>query len=249
MNQNSWRSYRIGAAVLLLSAGAFAASHRNGPMLLEDQTANLNDFYLFRSYENGRSDHVVMSMSVQGFQNPDNGPSYYKFSDSVAYRFNINNQRGLDGRPDFIVDFAFNTTLRPNPTFVSYFGTIKSIDDPGIFLYQTYTVIIRNQTTGQTTYISTDKNGHALSVAPPNLGPKSTPNYEATLGQPSVFTLSNGWRVFAGPRDDAFFFDSGATFDTLNFRAPAPILSGVADTGPGPQYPTLSTVSRVTTSA
>ena len=30
--------------------------------------------------------------------------------------------------------------LRPNPTFVSYFGTIKSIDDPGIFLYQTYTV-------------------------------------------------------------------------------------------------------------
>jgi hypothetical protein len=237
MHQNNRRSYRIGAAVLLLSAGAFAASHRNGPMLLEDQTANLNDFYLFRSYENGRSDHVVMSMSAQGFQNPDNGPSYYKFSDSVAYRFNINNQRGLDGRPDLIVDFAFNTTLRPNPTFVSYFGTIKSIDDPGIFLYQTYTVIVRNQTTGQTTYFSTDKNGHALSVAPPNLGSKSTPNYEATLGQPSVFTLSNGWRVFAGPRDDAFFFDSGATFDTLNFRAPAPILTGAADTGTGPQYP------------
>jgi Domain of unknown function (DUF4331) len=237
MNQNSWRSYRISAAVLLLSAGAFGASHRNGPMLLEDQTANLNDFYLFRSYESGRSDHVVMSMSAQGFQNPDNGPSYYKFSDNVAYRFNINNQRGLDGRPDLIVDFSFTTTLRPNPTFVSYFGTIKSIDDPGIFLYQTYTVIIRNQTTGQTTYISTDMNGHALSVAPPNLGPKSTPNYEATLGQPSVFTLSNGWRVFAGPRDDAFFFDSGATFDTLNFRSPAPVLTGSADTGAGQQYP------------
>ena len=30
---------------------AFAASHRNGPLLLEDQTANLNDFYIFRSYE------------------------------------------------------------------------------------------------------------------------------------------------------------------------------------------------------
>ena len=25
-------------------------------------------------------------------------------------------------------------------------------------------------------------------------------------------------RVFAGPRDDAFYFDSGATFDTLNLR-------------------------------
>jgi len=237
MNQNIRRLHRFGSTLLLLGANAFAASHRNGPMLLEDQTANLNDFYLFRSYENGKSDRVVMSMSAQGFQNPDNGPSYYKFSDNVAYRFNINNQRGLDGNPDLIVDFAFHTELRPNSTFVSYFGTIKSIDDPGIFLYQTYTVIIRNLTTGKTTYISADQNGHALSVAPPNIGPKSTPNYEATLGQPSVFTLSNGWRVFAGPRDDAFYFDSGATFDTLNFRAPAPVLSGAADTGTGGQYP------------
>ena len=44
-------------------------------------------------------------------------------------------------------------------------------------------------------------------------------------------------RVFAGPRDDAFYFDSGATFDYLNFRAPAPVLSGIADTGPGAAFP------------
>ncbi len=229
--------YRLAAVALLLGSCAFAASHRNGPLLLEDQTANLNDFYIFRSYESGRSNNVVMSMSVQGFQNPDNGPSYYKFSDSVLYRFNINNQRGLDGRPDLIVDVQFQTQLRPNPTFVSYFGTLKSIDDPGIFLYQTYTVIIRNANTGETTYITTDAKGHPLSVAPPNMGPKSTPAYESTLGQPSVFTLANGWRVFAGPRDDAFYFDSGATFDTLNFRSPAPVLTGSADTGAGAAYP------------
>jgi hypothetical protein len=233
----SLSTFRRWTGLFLLGASAFAASHRNGPLLLEDQTANLNDFYLFRSYETGRSDRLVMSMSAQGFQNPDNGPSYYKFSDSVLYRFNINNQRGLDGRPDIIVDFNFHTELRPNPTFVSYFGTIKSIDDPGIFLYQTYTVVVRNVSTGETTVYSTDKNGHALSVAPPNMGPKSTPNYEATLGQPSVFTLANGWRVFAGPRDDAFYFDSAATFDTLNFRSPAPVLSGSADTGNGDKYP------------
>jgi hypothetical protein len=231
------RPNRIAAALLLLGTAAFAASHRNGPLLLEDQTANLNDFYLFRSYETGRSNYVVMSMSAQGFQNPDNGPSYYKFSDSVLYRFNINNQRGLDGNPDMTVDFAFNTTLRSNPTFVSYFGALKGIDDPGILLYQTYTVVVRNVDTGQVTVFNKDVNGHALSVAPPNLGPKSTPTYEATFGQPSVFTLSNGWRVFAGPRDDAFYFDSGATFDTLNFRAPAPVLSGTADTGTGAAYP------------
>jgi uncharacterized protein DUF4331 len=225
-------------AGLLALGAAFAASHRNGPLLLEDQTANLNDFYVFRSYETGKSDRLVMSMSAQGFQNPDNGPSYYKFSTSVLYRFNINNSRGLDGAPDLQIDFQFSDTYRTNPTFVSYFGKISSIDSPGIFLYETYVVIIRDLKQNKVVAVyDKDANGHALSVAPPNLGPNSTPGYEKNLGAPSVFTLANGMRVFAGPRDDAFYFDSGATFDTLNFRAPAPVLSGSADQGQGPAAP------------
>ncbi len=228
---------RFCAAALLASTAAFAASHRNGPLLLEDQTANLNDFYIFRSWEDGRTDRVVMSMSAQGFQNPDNGPSYYKFSDSVLYRFNINNSRELDGNPDIQIDVRFNTQLRPNQTFLSYFGVIDSIDSPGILLYQTYTVTVRNLRTGRELNYAYDKRGHPLTVAPPNQGPKATPDYEEKLGQPSVFELQNGMRVFAGPRDDAFYFDSGATFDFLNFRAPAPVLSGAADAAPGPAYP------------
>ncbi len=221
----------------MVSAVAFAASHRNGPLLLEDQTANLNDFYIFRSWEDGRTDRVVMSMSAQGFQNPDNGPSYYKFSDSVLYRFNVNNSRGLDGNPDMQIDVRFNTTLRPNQTFLSYFGVIDSIDSAGILLYQTYTVTVRDLNAGTENTYTTDIHGHALSVAPPNMGPKATPDYEDKLGKPSVFELSNGMRVFAGPRDDAFYFDSAATFDFLNFRAPAPVLAGAADMGSGAAYP------------
>src|SRR6202051_4454015 len=113
-------------AASLTIAATFAASHRNGPLLLEDQTANLNDFYIFRSYEQGKSNNLVMSMSAQGFQNPDNGPSYYKFSDSVLYRFNVNNSRGLDGNQDLLIDFQFKTTLRSNNTFLSYFGVIDN---------------------------------------------------------------------------------------------------------------------------
>ena len=44
-------------------------------------------------------------------------------------------------------------------------------------------------------------------------------------------------RVFAGPRDDAFYLDSAATFDTLNFRAPAPVLSGSPIRGRVPPPP------------
>src|SRR5262245_52268711 len=227
---------RSCGAVLLLAVAAFAASHRNGPLLLEDQTANLNDLYVFRSWESGRTDRVVMSMSVQGFQNPDNGPSYYKFSDSVLYRFNINNSRSLDGNPDLQVDFLFKDTYRDNPTFVSYFGKIDNIDSTNILLRESYTVVIRDLKRNAVVTYSKDRGGHDLLVAPPNLGSKSTPNYEDNLGKPSVFELPNGWRVFAGPRDDAFYFDSAATFDTLNFRAPAPVLTG-ADSGQGAAAP------------
>src|SRR5580693_7183391 len=233
MRVNAFRA----AAVLLMASGAFAASHRNGPLLLEDQTANLNDFYMFRSWEQGHTNSVVMSMSVQGFQNPDNGPSYYKFSNSVLYRFNVNNARGLDGNPDMQIDFVFVDKIAPNAPFVSYLGQITSIDDPGIFLKETYVVVIRDLANNTAQAFYTDVNGHQLSVAPPNTGPKGTPNYEQNLGQASVFTLSNGMRVFAGPRDDAFYFDSGATFDYLNFRSPAPVLSGSADMGQGAAYP------------
>jgi len=230
-------SFVAAASALLMATGAFAASHRNGPLLLEDQTANLNDFYIFRSWEQGHTNSVVMSMSVQGFQNPDNGPSYYKFSNSVLYRFNVNNSRGLDGNPDMQIDFVFVDTIAPDAPFVSYFGQITSIDDPGIFLKENYVVVLRNLATNTATFFDTDVNGHLLSVAPPNTGPKGTPSYETNLGQPSIFTLANGMRVFAGPRDDAFYFDSGATFDYLNFRTPAPVLAGAADTGQGAAYP------------
>ncbi len=92
-----------------------------------------------------------MSMSTQGFQNPDNGPSYYKFSDSVLYRFNINNQRGLDGNPDLggrlhFQHHAAARTIRFCPTW----ARSSRSTDPGIMLYQTYTVIVRNYDTGET---------------------------------------------------------------------------------------------------
>jgi hypothetical protein len=56
--------------------------------------------------------------------------------------------------------------------------------------------------------------GRDLPVAPANVGERSTPNYEANLGQPAVRQLGDtGIKVFAGPRDDPFFADLGKIFD------------------------------------
>ena len=56
-----------------------------------------------------------------------------------------------------------------------------------------------------------------LQVAPANIGPRSTPNYDA-LADAATYKLPNGVKVFAGPRDDPFFVDLGSIFDLGGLR-------------------------------
>jgi hypothetical protein len=68
--------------------------------------------------------------------------------------------------------------------------------------------------------------GRNLVAVPSNVGPRTMPDYEA-LVQQGIHELDDGARVFAGQRDDPFFIDLGAIFDTLNLRSPGvDMLSG-----------------------
>jgi hypothetical protein len=71
-----------------------------------------------------------------------------------------------------------------------------------------------------------------MYVVPSNVGPQTMPNYEALAAQ-GIYNLSNGGRVFAGQRDETFYIDLGATFDTLNFRRFPPILTDAEDANDG----------------
>jgi hypothetical protein len=72
-----------------------------------------------------------------------------------------------------------------------------------------------------TSRIATD-----LPVAPNNVGPKTMPDY-GKLADQAIETLNDGTKVFVGQRDDPFFVDLGATFDSINFR------KSVGDQGEG----------------
>jgi hypothetical protein len=54
-------------------------------------------------------------------------------------------------------------------------------------------------------------------VAPANIGPRSTPNYDQLAAEATV-EAGEGAQAFAGPRDDPFFVDLGAVFDLLGNR-------------------------------
>src|SRR4029453_2871788 len=57
-----------------------------------------------------------------------------------------------------------------------------------------------------------------------HLGPATMPDYPALAAQ-GIYNLGNGVRVFVGQREETFYIDLGATFDTLNFRRTPPILT------------------------
>jgi hypothetical protein len=68
--------------------------------------------------------------------------------------------------------------------------------------------------------------GSGLIAVPSNVGPRTMPDYDALAAQ-GIYDLGNGIRVFAGQRDDPFYIDLGAIFDTLNLRSPGTdMLSG-----------------------
>ncbi len=92
------------------------------------------------------------------------------------------------------------------PTFLYNDGAITSLTDPNLLVWQTYDVW---------------RNGHQIAwnvrVPPANIGPRSTADY-SSLASAAVRKLSNGTRLFAGQRDDAFFVDLGSIFDLAGLR-------------------------------
>ena len=75
---------------------------------------------------------------------------------------------------------------------------------------------------------TTDMNKNPLITVPSNVGPSTMPNYPA-LAQQGIYDLGNGVRVFVGQREETFYIDLGATFDTLSFGRTPPILTLAED--------------------
>jgi len=222
----------VGLMVLALVVGlapsaSQAASHREAPLISLDPTADISDFFMFRSYEAGMDDKIVLIMDVIPGEEPSSGPNYFNFDPNVLYAFNIDNN--ADGKANdvrFEVQFKneFRGVINDLGLFLSYVALppITSLDgagSEGLGLRQTYSVtMVRGK---QRTVLA-----NGLFAVPSNVGPRTMPDYEALAAQ-GIYDLGDGARVFAGQRDDPFYIDLGAVFDTLNLRDPGTdMLSG-----------------------
>ncbi|MEZ5427877.1 MAG: DUF4331 domain-containing protein [Pyrinomonadaceae bacterium] len=204
----------------LLSMSSLASSHSEAPLISVDRFADNTDVYAFRSLEPGREGFVTLIANYIPFQEPSGGPQYYRFDDNVRYEIKIDNTG--DGREDLIYRFTFNTNTVNDATVfgMSTFNQnaiITSLDDPDYNQFQTYTVErIDNRLGRRPNKIRGRYLGVGLKTPPSNIGLRTTPDYETNLGQPAVYDLPNGGKVFVGQRDEAFYVDLGAIFDTFN---------------------------------
>jgi hypothetical protein len=145
---------------------------------------------------------------------PANGPNFFRFDDRARYYNNIDNNG--DGVADIRYRFTFDTEVR-NPESFLYAGPgTQGFSDPGLNVIQRYD-IVREEYSPKGKLTSKQRVANNLPVAPPNIGPKTFPNYGSFVNE-ATRTLANGTKVFVGTRDDPFFVDLGAAFDAINVR-------------------------------
>jgi hypothetical protein len=182
-----------------------ASSHREAPLTAMDPTADNTDVYAFVSPD--EPDKVTLVANFIPFQKPDGGPNFFSFDPNVVYEIMVDNNG--DAVEDVTYQWRFTTEVRNPATFLYNTGTVTALDDPDLNVRQFYrlTRIDGPRRTGTVTELS-----GRLPVPPPNIGPRSTPNYGSLGG--GVQQLAGNVRAFAGQRDEGFYVDLGI-FDLL----------------------------------
>lgn len=216
--RNAGRGLIVAALILSITTiPILASSHSEAPLISMDRFADNTDTYAFRSVEPGREGFVTLIANYIPLQEPGGGPQWFRFDDTVLYEIKIDNTG--DGLEDISYQFQFTTQTVNNDTVlgqstVNENGVISNLNDPDYNMPQTYTV--------RRTDRFRNRSGRTLAAGlrtpPANIGPRTTPNYEQNLGQPAVYGLPGGGKVFAGNRDEYFYIDLGV-FDTLNLRS------------------------------
>lgn len=211
----------------LIPSATDGSSHREAPLIAEDPTADNTDVYAWRT----DGDTVTIVANYIPLEEPAGGPNFHNFSDNVLYEIKVDNTG--DAKPDVTYQFRFETTFTESDLFgESYLYNdfpLETTGDPDQLYTQTYTV---TRVSGRSSSVV----GEGI-VPPTNIGPRSTPDY-GSIRESGIFDLNNGGKVFAGPRDDAFFIDLGSIFDLGGLRPfndahllPLPVEAGVDGVG------------------
>ena len=100
------------AGALLAAAGVTlqGSSHREAPGITKSPKVDGTDFYMFRSYETGRSDYITLLANYVPLQDVYGGPNFFTLDPDALYEIHIDNDG--DAREDITFQFRFNNTYK-----------------------------------------------------------------------------------------------------------------------------------------
>ena len=232
----------VAAAAALCAAAslpAHASSHREAPAITGTPKVDATDFYMFNSYEAGRTGYVTLVANYLPLQDAYGGPNYFKLDSKALYEIHLDNNG--DGKEDITFQFRFNqtlkgTTLPINGTAVaiplSQSGQVSAPNAAALNVNETFTVdIVRGDRRTGTRASVTNVSGGGNVFAKPadNIGVKTIPDYAGYAAQ-HVYNVAipgctGQGKVFVGQRKDPFAVNLGVIFDLIN-------VPGAADFSP-----------------
>ncbi len=192
-----------------------------------------SDFFLFRSYEPGRSNFVTMIADYVPLQDPGGGPSFYNMEHNGYYDINIDSDGA--GKPTYMFRFRFFTVNRNIsvpvggvnvPIALINSGQISAGNNAAQNVVEGYTISLvtysKEGSPTETKLKSTD--GSDVFQKPADrIGDKSIPDY-ASYAQTFTYEIAvpgcGNARVFVGQRKDPFVVNLGETFDLVNYAHP-----------------------------
>ncbi|MES0872550.1 DUF4331 domain-containing protein [Sinimarinibacterium thermocellulolyticum] len=212
---------------------AHASSHREAPFVTTAPKIDGTDFYMFRSYEDGREDRVVIVANYLPLQDAYGGPNYFSLDPNALYEIHIDNSG--DGVEDITFQFRFDSQLKGLavpvgdkmvPVPLVNIGQIGAGDSAAQNVVETYTLdIVRgDRRTGMRMPVRKTDGSRSLGKPIDNIGNKSIPDYPAyadSFIHDIIIPGCDGTaRVFVGQRREGFVVNLGETFDLVNIAVP-----------------------------
>ena len=107
------RTLSVGGALALATTLApqagLASSHREAPFIANNPKVDATDFYVFNSYETGRTGYVTLLANYIGLESPYGGPNYFNMDPDALYEIHVDNTG--DGVEDITFQFDFDLNL------------------------------------------------------------------------------------------------------------------------------------------
>ena len=227
----------LAAGALITAVPAMASSHREAPAITKMPKVDGTDFYLFNSYEPGRSGYVTLVANYIPLQDAYGGPNYFTMDPDAVYRIHVDNTG--DGVEDITFQFRFGELLRDIQLPVGgknvsipliNAGPITSNYDATLNRVESYTIrVLRGAVDGSGQGAGdsvTNASGGGTRFLKPvdNIGQKTFADYGAYARQfiynVSIPGCSGSGRVFVGQRKDPFSVNLGEVFDLVNIDNP-----------------------------